>query len=312
MNRLRVVSVSGGKDSTATLLLAMETNWLGDVRAVFADTGNEHPATMEYLAYLSDRLGIAIETVRADFTRLMAGKRAKLQRIVAGEPEIKVFGARETSNHWTAELAERAAAVIQPTGIPFLDLCLLKGMFPHRMRQFCTSDLKVEPLEAFNLRMLSDGYNIEQWQGIRADESPKRGSYPDYEWGPRISVRRPILRWGVERVFEQHRRHGVNPNPLYSMGMRRVGCMPCINSGKDEIAEIARRFPEHIDRIREWESIVVGASKGGRSNFFHSSSGGFGIDAAVAWAQTSRGGRQFDWMRQAEPEQCSSQYGLCE
>lgn len=42
-NTRHVVSVSGGKDSTATYLLALEYTG-GDFDAVFADTGNEHEA----------------------------------------------------------------------------------------------------------------------------------------------------------------------------------------------------------------------------------------------------------------------------
>lgn len=49
-----VVSVSGGKDSTATYLLALERLG-GDFEAVFADTGNEHPYTYEYVARLHER-----------------------------------------------------------------------------------------------------------------------------------------------------------------------------------------------------------------------------------------------------------------
>jgi tRNA(Ile)-lysidine synthase TilS/MesJ len=37
---IRLVSVSGGKDSTACLLLALERHPREEVRAVFADTGN--------------------------------------------------------------------------------------------------------------------------------------------------------------------------------------------------------------------------------------------------------------------------------
>ena len=40
---IRCVSVSGGKDSTATLLVALE-QYPDDVIAMFADTGNEHDA----------------------------------------------------------------------------------------------------------------------------------------------------------------------------------------------------------------------------------------------------------------------------
>mgnify|MGYP001384129754 CR=1 FL=1 len=315
MTRLRVVSMSGGKDSTATLLLALETNWLDDVRAVFADTGNEHPATLDYVAYLSDRLGIPIETVRADFSRQMATKREKLLRIANGESESDVYGARKFQYPWSQEAAARAAELMQPTGNPFLDLCLLKGGFPSRSRLYCTEQLKHEPLEAWTYDLVAKGNAIESWQGVRADESKSRSKLPDYEWGPVFSTRRPILRWGVDRVFEQHRRHGIEPNPLYTLGCARVGCMPCINSGKDDLANMALRFPEHVEKVREYERLVGLAQRPmpfAPSFFHHSKADGHGIDVAVEWSQTSHGGQQFDWTRQAEPAMCSSQYGLCE
>lgn len=317
MSKLRVVSVSGGKDSMATLLLALETNQQGDVRAVFADTGNEHPATVDYVMYLSDRLGIDIETVRADFTRQMAAKRDKLLRIAAGTPESEIYGKRQFSALWTPERAARAAELMQPTGNVFLDMCLLKGGFPSRTRQFCTEDLKRNPLDAHMMSWVDQGHTIEQWHGIRAEESPRRAAQPEYEEGPIISIRRPILHWTVEQVFEQHRKHGVQPNPLYSQGCGRVGCMPCVNSGKRDIANMAQRFPEHVEKVREYERLVSEVSRNPvPATFFHIEKlrGSRGIDAAVAWAQTKRGGdvRQRDALHEAEPEMCSSMYGLCE
>ncbi|HIE0248828.1 TPA: phosphoadenosine phosphosulfate reductase family protein [Pseudomonas aeruginosa] len=46
-----IISVSGGKDSTATLLLAIAVE-APNIRGVFADTGNEHELTLEYIDYL--------------------------------------------------------------------------------------------------------------------------------------------------------------------------------------------------------------------------------------------------------------------
>lgn len=318
LNRIRLVSVSGGKDSTATLLLALESNWLGDVRAVFADTDNEHEQTLEYVDYLERATGIRIERVKADFTEKMAAKREKLLLIAAGKPESEIYGKRQFSAYWTRARAARAAELMRPTGNVFLDMCLLKGGFPSRTRQYCTEHLKRNPLDTHMMALVSAGHTVEQWHGVRADESQRRAVQPDYEWGPKISVRRPILRWGVERVFEQHRRHGIEPNPLYSQGMGRVGCMPCINSGKRDIAEVAKRFPEHIEKIREYESLVTQCYRNGEvpATFFHTDmlSGARGIDSAVAWSRTSRGGdiRQRDAFHEAEPEMCSSMYGLCE
>lgn len=316
-NRIRLVSVSGGKDSTATLLLALETNWQNDVRAVFADTGNEHEQTLEYVDYLERATGIRIERVKADFAKQLAAKREKLLRIAAGVPESEIYGKRQFSAQWTPERAGRAAELMQPTGNMFLDLCLLKGGFPSRTRQFCTEDLKLNPLDAHMMTLVSAGHAVEQWHGVRADESMRRATQADHEWGPVISIRRPILRWGVDRVFEQHRRHGIDPNPLYSQGMGRVGCMPCINSGKRDIAEVARRFPEHIEKVREYERLVSQACRNPiAATFFHTESlrGLRGIDAAVDWSRTKRGGdaRQRDALHELEPEMCSSMYGLCE
>lgn len=316
---LRVVSVSGGKDSTAALLLALETNWNDDVRAVFADTGNEHEITLAYVDRLSDYLegetGRRIETVRADFTKAMAAKREKLQRIAAGVPESEIYGKRKFEHAWTPERAARAAELMQPTGNVFLDLCLLKGGFPSRKRQFCTENLKGEPVDRWIAALLAT-HRVEQWHGVRADESPRRAAQPDHEWGSRVSIRRPILRWGVDRVFEQHRRHGIEPNPLYSLGSSRVGCMPCINSGKADIANLAFRFPEHVEKVREYEFLMTECARSGGyqvATFFHTRDiGGRGIDDAVAWARTSRGGRQHDLVAEAEAEMCSSLYGLCE
>ena len=96
--------------------------------------------------------------------------------------------------------------------------------------------------------------------------------------------------------------------------MSRVGCFPCINASKKEIAEIARRFPEAIDRVREYETLVCEASRNSiAATFFHvRRTGGRGIDEAVRWAKTSRGGRQNDWLITLPAEACSSEYGLCE
>jgi hypothetical protein len=96
--------------------------------------------------------------------------------------------------------------------------------------------------------------------------------------------------------------------------------MPCINASKDEVLEIATRFPEVIERIAEWERIVAVASKRGAASFFSAPNDGRGdrvgrnIAQVVQWSKTSRGGKQFDMLRdpEADAPACSSSYGLCE
>lgn len=62
-----VLSFSGGKDSTAMYLHAMESG--RDFLPVFADTGNEHEITLDYVRDLPRRTGgPAIRWVKADFS----------------------------------------------------------------------------------------------------------------------------------------------------------------------------------------------------------------------------------------------------
>lgn len=71
---VHVVSMSGGKDSTATALLCRELHDPETIRYVFADTGNEHPLTCEYLDYLQDRLNAPIDRLKVDFTARLERK----------------------------------------------------------------------------------------------------------------------------------------------------------------------------------------------------------------------------------------------
>lgn len=307
-----IVSVSGGKDSTATLLvaIALETE---NIQAVFADTGNEHEQTYAYLDYLQDATGIPIRRVQADFTRQIAGKRLFV------ETKWREQGVDE-------DLVLAAIEMLQPTGNPFLDLCIWKGRFPSRMAQFCTMELKRDPmLEQVILPAMEGGGMVLSWQGVRADESLNRRYLPETdEVGGGLFNYRPILKWDVAAVFEAHRYMGIKPNPLYSQGMSRVGCMPCINCSKDELREIALRFPEVIERIARWEMAVAKAAKRGAASFFpvkNLSIKGLSalqvmdlanIRATVEWSKTTRGGNQYDLMIATDAKACTSAYGLCE
>lgn len=161
MTTHNIVSVSGGKDSTALLLLAQALE-VPNMQAVFADTGHEHPETYEYVHYLAEAAGVPIQWVRADFTAQIARKR----EFVA--TKWREQGVRE-------HIVAAALEVLQPTGIPYLDLCLWKGRFPSRRAQFCTDELKRDPIITQVFMPLMDGESmLLSWQGVRLDESQAR------------------------------------------------------------------------------------------------------------------------------------------
>lgn len=341
---VNVVGLSGGKDSIAVLLLAMERN-TPNLMSVFNDTGNEHPMTYEYVAYLKNAIPVPLVITKADFSERIRKKR-----------EFVI-------NHWekrgvSPERIALAVENLKPTGNPFLDLCKWKGRFPSTKTRFCTGELKVYPFqEQLLMPLMRDENEVVMWTGVRADESPARAKLPMEEYiDPGYLMYRPILHWTAEDCFAYTKKHGIKNNPLYSLGMGRVGCMPCVMSRKAEIREISNRFPEVIDRLEGWEEETGKCAKRGVSTFFpapyvpinkndvcptcegkpylepaediddepvigvcpkcHGESQQkldtrASIRKLVQWSRTVRGGKQLDIFADEAPT-CSSIYGLCE
>ena len=291
----RIVNVSGGKDSTALYLVALEHG--RPFQAVFADTGHEHPATYEYVHTLAERTGgPEVQVVRADFSERLARKRKNL-------PEK--WGKLGVPDHVVA----RALDILHPSGNPFVDLCLTHGGFPGTRFRFCTGELKIEPCEHQVYKpLIAAGHWIVVWLGVRRAESIARR---DLSTRQRINGKsctyrlfRPLLDWTREQVLRKHADHGIKANPLYSMGFTRVGCFPCIFASKPEIRLIAERFPEAIDKLEEWERIVNAGTRSDSATFFNANRdplfvlqpgdkyANHGIRSMVEWASTAHGGRQ--------------------
>ncbi|WOA54356.1 phosphoadenosine phosphosulfate reductase domain-containing protein [Dickeya solani] len=323
---INVISVSGGKDSLAQWLVAIE-NGITPV-SVFADTGHEHPQTMEYLEYLESKLG-PIRHVRASFDDRIAGKR----RFIAERWPVTLVTECGMTDAEADATIQRALAVLHPTSIPFLDLCMWKGRFPSTKARFCTFELKHAPVRDQVVMPLLENYDeVISWQGVRAEESSARAKLPEWEEDadntPGLHVYRPILRWLHADVFAIARRHGIKPNPLYQQDCSRVGCMPCIHANKAELAAIFTRWPEEIERVADWERIVAACSRRGNSTFFPATQDprkaerriecitveSHGIKTYRDWAMTTRGGRHFDLFAGLNDQSvCSSVYaGVCE
>lgn len=307
---IHLISISGGKDSTATLLHALDTVPHDKIKGVFADTGNEHESTYQYVNYLEQQTGVKIHHVKADFSDRW---QHRIEYVRDKWPEKGI----------PAEIVAAALAVLEmgATGNPFLDLCILKGRFLSRMAQFCTQELKVIPCTEYLLELVDEFGIVESWQGVRAEESPRRANLPEREnKGGGYLIHRPIHKWNVEQVFAIHKKHAIEPNPLYKLGMNRVGCMPCINCAKGELLEISKRFPEHVERIYQWEKIVSAVARRQNATFFAVDGGDNdtafvrgNIRKKVEWSKTLHGGRKMDLFSVFEESAaCSSAYGLCE
>ena len=162
-----------------------------------------------------------------------------------------------------------------------IDLAEKKTRFPSSQRRFCTSELKSVPMIDYLLDEVNDDFIV--IQGIRGAESASRAAmnaqcnYFKYYLNPykvdknckpkyhtyrrkdvlkfcekhATDVIRPVFDWSAQQVIDYILDNGLEPNPLYRMGMKRVGCFPCIMAGLSEIHQIATRFPERIIEIAD-------------------------------------------------------------
>jgi 3'-phosphoadenosine 5'-phosphosulfate sulfotransferase (PAPS reductase)/FAD synthetase len=218
---LRIVSVSGGKDSTALYLWAIEQWGKDGFLAIFANTGNEHPVTLNYVRNLAEMAkGPPITWVEASFTE-----------------KLRARG---------IEIPEEESA--------FLRMWLWKGRAPSSQAQFCTEETKLKPIAEWLETVRGDSEPI-MYTGIRAGESERRSKMPEREYAKLYDcyTERPLLRWSEEQVFAMLEKHGVPANPLYSAGQARVGCYPCIHSRKEQLATMEDWAWEKLAR---WEKLA--------------------------------------------------------
>ncbi len=140
--RFNLVSLSGGKDSTAMLLSMIERN-VPISMILFCDTGLEYPAMYRHIeklnSYVQDKLQMEITVLKPEYPFEYYFKDIPIKR-KADSPVIQKYGEQPNGYGWAGS----------------------------RMR-WCTSRLKDMPRERF-LRPYREQYDIYEYVGIAADE----------------------------------------------------------------------------------------------------------------------------------------------
>jgi 3'-phosphoadenosine 5'-phosphosulfate sulfotransferase (PAPS reductase)/FAD synthetase len=289
-----IVGFSGGVDSQACARWVLNRYPAEDVILLNSDAGgNEHPLTVGFVHQYSETVHpVNVLTPRV---KDITDRPGVLKRMELDQEEVLTF--------------------------PLL--AKIYGRFPSRRAQFCTEILKINPTLRWIRENIGDA-EFCRYAGVRRDESESRSktAFSGYDDLFDCVVYHPLADWTKQMCFDYVKAHGEQINPLYSLGFNRVGCAPCINSGKDDVRLWADRFPEMVAKIRAWEQEVGStffppkvpklplrpSPRTGKMEQFN------WVDEMVEWSRTDFGGMQFNILKQegSERPSCESKFGLCE
>lgn len=160
--KLYVVSLSGGKDSTAMLLRLIEERRPIDL-ILFCDTGLEFPQMYEHLRQVENHIGIPITILRAEHSF-----------------EYYFFDYKPKRKNPKLE---------QYSGMSWAGPC----------NRWCTGMLKTRIISKY-LKNLKNNYEVVEYIGIAADETRRirNGCYPLVEWN---MTEKDCLAYCYERGF---------------------------------------------------------------------------------------------------------------
>lgn len=166
----------------------------------------------------------------------------------------------------------------------FVDMVLLRTMFPSPKYRECTSSLKTSPIFQFIRKHMSDnnltvGFNV---SGLRAEESSKRAQKSPLWINKDLSkAGRMVFDWmpafhlTTSEVFEKIAIAGKKPHHAYgdissvdTSKNQRVSCIFCIMGSLNDLVLGAINYPQHYVEMIALER-VVNHTMFGRSKVVH-------------------------------------------
>jgi 3'-phosphoadenosine 5'-phosphosulfate sulfotransferase (PAPS reductase)/FAD synthetase len=234
-----VLGFSGGKDSVAAWLYLTKELKLANVTCLFVDFENELPETLEYIERLEREHGLPLVRIHPTM------------RDMEGEIRDELLCERmgfDVNSDWKVE------------PLTMERLAILKRRFPSTAVRFCSTILKQSPGTRW-LRENCDLPNTVNCTGVRAQESASRANANPWQYDKErcCMLWLPIHHWQHSDVFAIHRKYDIPHNPLYDIGVSRVGCSPCIMAQKSELRILAEKKPELFDKVEQMEKRAASA-----------------------------------------------------
>ena len=323
-----IVTFSGGKDSLAALLW-IRNNFTKNFTTVFCDTGWENPITYRYINEIADKLELDLVILKSKKYDGLIDLSKKKKRFPSSQRRFC------TSELKTIPTIDYLLDVVNNDFIVVQGIRKEESESRSKMAAQCNYfKYYLEPIETNTtlLPKLLSKLNSEKKASkkvklkeriekvkqrlLLGKEDPKYHTYRRKEIlsfckNHATDVLRPVFEWTAQEVIDYILENGLEPNPLYKMGFKRVGCFPCIMSAHPEIYQIAERFPERIAKIAEYEKECKSSFFGPDSIPKHVYKGEYPLIADVKRYVKNKyaAGTLFE---EYTATSCMSYYGLCE
>lgn len=229
-----VVQYSGGKDSLACLIWAVNKYGYNNVTAIFCDTGWEHELTYQHIKETTKSLAVKLIILKSSKYKGMIDLAIKKKRF----PSTKArFCTSELKSipmiNWVLQQKEH--------------LLIIQGI---RKNESLSRSKMNQECRLFK-------YYFEPY-GVDKKGKNKYHTYKSKEikeWCKKYddSIIRPIFEWTGQQVIDYIIKNGLKPNPLYYKGAMRVGCFPCIMTSKKELKAMIELTPEWIEKVNKAE-----------------------------------------------------------
>ncbi|MDD2790033.1 MAG: phosphoadenosine phosphosulfate reductase family protein [Sulfurimonas sp.] len=211
-----VISISGGKDSKATLIVSipelLKVVTSSQIKVIFCDTGWEKYSTMQEINFIKNRL----DDLNIEFKTL------------------------KNENY--------------PIGM--LDLIKDKKAFPTRDVKTCTQLLKMVPAVDYYKSLNDIGLDVITLVGKRRDESEDRKDIKDFDYYKyrnwKYTIFHPIADWTETDVYSFLDETWGIPQSYFN-GNSRVGCDECFQA---DLKSISLMSDDKINQMSELECYI--------------------------------------------------------
>ena len=130
---------------------------------------------------------------------------------------------------------------------------------PSDTHRWCCSIMKTAPLyRTLKVENSNKQAKVLTFDGVRAEESLKRGSYMRIGKGKHTTITNahPIIDWNTIEIYLYLFEHKLPINKAYRYGKARVGCLICPFSSRWDDMIASRKFNDDLrpftDRIQNW------------------------------------------------------------